>query len=117
MRMELTLDCNDMETLAAFWSAALDYHPSPSEYDGYVALEPRSGEGIPITLQKVPEPKRAKNRLHLDLLVTAVEPEVTRLEALGARRLEDHTGFGTHWSVLCDPEGNEFCVGLLPTQK
>jgi hypothetical protein len=42
---------------------------------------------------------------------------VTRLQALGARRLEDHTAYGTHWFVLADPESNEFCVGLLPDQK
>jgi hypothetical protein len=110
MRMELTLDCSDLETLAAFWSAALNYHESLPGFEGYVSLE---GDGISLTLQRVPEPKVTKNRLHLDLLVEDVEAEVSRLEALGARRLEDHTEYGTHWSVMA----NEFCVGLLPDQK
>jgi predicted enzyme related to lactoylglutathione lyase len=117
MRMELTLDCNDLETLATFWSAALNYHRSLPGFESYVSLEPDDGQGISLTLQRVPEPKVTKNRLHLDLLVEDVEAEVNRLEALGARRLEDHTEFGTHWSVLADPEANEFCVGLLPDQK
>ena len=117
MRMELTLDCNDLEALAAFWSAALHYRRSPLDAEGYVALEPFAGEGIPLTLQRVPEPKRAKNRLHLDLLVDDVEAEVERLLGLGARRLEEHAAYGTRWSVLADPEANEFCVGLLPDQK
>ncbi|WP_460662602.1 VOC family protein [Kribbella swartbergensis] len=115
--MELTLDCNDLETLAAFWSAALNYRRRASAIEGYVFLEPPSTEGIPLTLQRVPEPKSTKNRLHLDLLVEDVEAEVSRLESLGARRLEDHAEYGTRWSVLADPESNEFCVGLLPDQK
>jgi predicted enzyme related to lactoylglutathione lyase len=117
MRMELTLDCTDLETLAAFWSAALNYRRMLPDTEGYVSLEPPSAEGIPLTLQRVPEPKLTKNRLHLDLLVEDVEAEVTRLQALGARRLEDHTAYGTRWFVLADPESNEFCVGLLPDQK
>ena len=117
MRMELTLDCNDLETLAAFWSAALNYRRSQPGTEGYISLEPLPGQGVPLTLQRVPEPKLTKNRLHLDLLVEDVEAEVSRLQALGARRLHDHTEYGTHWSVLADPESNEFCVGLLPDQK
>ena len=111
MRMELTLDCNDLETLAVFWAAALHYRRGLPEFEGYVALEPTTGDGIPLTLQRVPEPKQAKNRLHLDLLVDDVDAEVDRLLRLGARRLENHTAYGTHWSVLADPESNEFCVG------
>ena len=117
MRLELTLDCNDLETLTAFWSAALNYHRIIPGFEGYASLEPDDGDGISLTLQRVPEPKLTKNRLHLDLLVEDVEAEVNRLEALGARRLADHTEYGTHWSVLADPESNEFCVGLLPDQK
>ena len=115
MRMELTLDCNDLEVLAAFWSAALHYRRSLPGIDGYVALEPLAGEGIALTLQRVPEPKLTKNRLHLDLLVEDVEAEVNRLTHLGATRLEQHSEYGTHWWVLADPESNEFCVGRLPT--
>ena len=117
MRMELTLDCNDLETLAAFWSAALHYRRDLPATEGYVSLEPSTGDGIPFTLQQVPEPKLTKNRLHLDLLVEDVEAEVQRLLRLGARRLEEHTEYGTHWFVLADPEANEFCVGLNPDQK
>jgi hypothetical protein len=115
--MELTLDCTDLEVLAAFWSEALHYRRSEPGFEGYVGLEPVTGDGVPLTLQRVPEPKTSKNRLHLDLLVEDVEAEVRRLLDLGATRLEDHTAYGTHWSVLADPEKNEFCVGLLPAQK
>jgi predicted enzyme related to lactoylglutathione lyase len=110
MRIELTLDCNDLEAQAAFWSATLGYRRDAVRFEGYVGLEPPEPAGIALTLQRVAEPKRAKNRLHLDLLVEDVDAEVSRLQRLGARRLDDHTGYGTRWSVLCDPEGNEFCV-------
>jgi len=50
--------------------------------------------------------------MHLDIVADEIEPEVTRLEALGARRL--HAGVQsvgeTQWVTLADPEGNEFCV-------
>ncbi|HWD78713.1 MAG TPA: VOC family protein [Kribbella sp.] len=117
MRMELTLDCTDLEAAAAFWSAALHYRRTPTGAEGYVALAPPAGDGIPVTLQRVPEPKLTKNRLHLDLLVEDVEAEVSRLVHLGADRLEQHSEYGTTWWVLADPESNEFCVGRLPAQK
>jgi Glyoxalase-like domain len=60
------------------------------------------------------EGKTVKNRLHIDLAPspdTGQEAEVSRLEALGARR----TGVGqdpaqVSWVVMADLEGNEFCV-------
>ena len=54
----------------------------------------------------------AKNRVHLDV---RVEPErklaeVERLEKLGARLIETHDDRGPVTYVMCDPEGDEFCV-------
>jgi hypothetical protein len=61
----------------------------------------------------VPEPKRGKNRLHLDLvpLESPRDEEVDRLLAIGATLVDDQRrSDGTGWAVLADPEGNEFCV-------
>jgi hypothetical protein len=60
----------------------------------------------------VPEPRTAKNRLHLDLRAvdTDRDSEVARLESLGARRVDVGQGPEVTWVVLADPEGNEFCV-------
>jgi predicted enzyme related to lactoylglutathione lyase len=59
---------------------------------------------------KVPEPKTAKNRLHLDVAAADVEVEVARLVGLGATKVADTEEYGYTWTVMADPEGNEFCV-------
>ncbi|WP_030892343.1 MULTISPECIES: VOC family protein [Streptomyces] len=71
-----------------------------------------SGLGRRLLFLAVPEPKRAKNRLHLDLHVgpDAREAEVTRLERLGARTLHTVVEPGSHHVTMTDPEGNEFDV-------
>jgi hypothetical protein len=62
---------------------------------------------MPVTDRKV-----VKNRLHLDLTSTAEdrEAEIERILALGARRADVGQSGGESWTVLSDPEGNEFCV-------
>jgi hypothetical protein len=60
----------------------------------------------------VREAKVVKNRLHLDLTTTPDdrEAEIERLIALGARRANIGQTGEESWTVLADPEGNEFCV-------
>ncbi|MFF2410254.1 VOC family protein [Streptomyces sp. NPDC058092] len=74
--------------------------------------ESGTGLGRRLLFQRVPEAKNLKNRLHLDVHAGPGrrEEEVTRLEGMGAtvlRRVEEPGGT---WTVLVDPEGNEFCV-------
>lgn len=63
-------------------------------------------------LQRVPDKKRDKNRVHLDLRTPDLESEVTRVMVLGAVQLTEQPleEFGWRWHVLADPDGNEFCV-------
>jgi hypothetical protein len=61
----------------------------------------------------VPERRQGKNRVHIDFTVADREAEIERLLALGATRGEDHSIPGLNWTVLQDPEGNEFCVGSM----
>ena len=107
----LVLDCADPVKLAAFWGPALDY-VSVGEVGSYVALFPNGHPGPKLLLQRVPEPKAAKNRMHLDIEVPDIEAEATRLEALGATRVaaEPLSEHGTTWILMADPEGNELCV-------
>ena len=54
--------------------------------------------------------RRDKNRVHLDFHAADREAEIARLVGLGATRHDTRHEFGIEWTVLTDPEGNEFCV-------
>ena len=71
-----------------------------------------SGKGRRVLFQTVPETKTVKNRVHLDLLVGPQEhdAEVERLIGLGATVVAVHDGQEGRWTLLVDPEGNEFDV-------
>ncbi|HAM02072.1 MAG TPA: lactoylglutathione lyase [Acidimicrobiaceae bacterium] len=104
------MDALDPDALAPFWAAALGYRVAGSE-GNYVALVPLEGTAPNLLLQRVPEPKTAKNRTHLDLKVPDIEAEAARLEALGARHMLGPVAeLGSRWIVMADPEGNEFCL-------
>jgi predicted enzyme related to lactoylglutathione lyase len=107
----LVLDCQDPAQLAEFWAAALDY-VSAGDAGSYTALFPNGRPGPKLLLQQVPEPKQTKNRMHLDIETPDIETEATRLEALGATRVQSDqiSEHGSTWILMADPEGNEFCV-------
>lgn len=111
----LAIDCNDLGAMVSFWSELLSFTVLAQGEDD--ALLAAAEDARPrLYLQKVPEPRRGKNRLHLDLDVgrDELEPAVARAEALGARRVESFLEDGYGWWVLEDPEGNLFCIGRLP---
>ena len=113
----VAIDCADPLALARFWAAVLGTGIESPIGDGtrYVDLVP--APGIPILrFQRVPEPKVMKNRLHLDLSVRDLDVACARVEALGGRRVAGQavTENGYAWTVMQDPEGNEFCVGTSP---
>jgi predicted enzyme related to lactoylglutathione lyase len=108
----LVLDCHNPQTLATFWSQALGYDLIGSA-GSYILLLPPSGESGPqFLLQRVPEPKQTKNRMHFDIHVVDIEAEASRLVGLGAARVQTEalSEHGNNWVLLQDPEGNEFCV-------
>ena len=138
-RVQVALDCADPAAQAQFWAEALHYvvQPPPPGHDSWEdflrslgvppeqwndrsAVVDPDGHGPRIFLQRVPEPKAIKNRVHLDVQVSAglppdqrpprVAEEVDRLLALGATQVRTYDELGEHWVVLQDPEGNEFCV-------
>jgi len=112
MKIALVLDCADPDRLAEFWSAALAYDTRRLT-EQYTMLVPTDGAAPRILLQKVPEPKTVKNRLHIDLDVSDIDAEAARVESLGATRVSDVMTMGpARWIVMNDPEGNEFCVCL-----
>jgi predicted enzyme related to lactoylglutathione lyase len=107
--IEIVLDCHDPESLAPFWAAALGYRIQGYR-EPYLALVPESGDAPRLVLQRVPEPRPGKNRMHIDIKTPSMEAEAERLEKLGASRLVNAPESGGDWIVMCDPEGNEFCV-------
>jgi glyoxalase superfamily protein len=107
--VDIVIDCAEPESLAAFWAEALGYR-AVGFRDPYFLLLPAERAYPPIILQRVPEPKQGKVRIHFDLRATDVEGEVRRLEALGARRIDVGQGDEAAWVPMADPEGNEFCV-------
>ncbi len=78
----------------------------------YQTLLPADGKGAEVLLQRVPDGKQAKNRVHLDLRTRQLEPEVERVVRLGAQVRTERpiTEHGWRWHILADPDGNEFCV-------
>ncbi|MEU8503149.1 VOC family protein [Streptomyces brevispora] len=136
-RIDLTLDCADAQTLAVFWKTALGYvdEPPPAPFttreewfasfdlpeddhiDDSAWLCDPEGAGPRLSILKVPEPKTAKNRLHMDVRVPGhgtpeerwarIRAESERLVRAGGTALEVFDG---HHILMADPEGNEFCV-------
>jgi catechol 2,3-dioxygenase-like lactoylglutathione lyase family enzyme len=112
LRIEcLTIDCADPDRLAAFWSEALGWRQVYADEFEVAIGDPSAAPGVPdLLLLSVPDDKRTKNRLHLDLRPDDQHAEVARLEALGATRVTIGQAGDESWVVMADPEGNEFCV-------
>jgi len=109
----VTIDCADPQQLAEFWAAALGTTVQGSFGEFVILARPASG-GPAIILQRVPEPRGGKNRVHVDLTGEPRAAAVERLTALGASVVDEHEVPGLAWTVLTDPEGNHFCVGEHP---
>jgi hypothetical protein len=116
---ELVVDGHDTRGLAQFWCEVLGYRIIDEDKGvveiGTAELTAEEVVNAPvaptIVFVPVPEDKAAKNRLHIDVSPIDREPteEVERLVALGARHVDIGQG-DVPWTVLADPEGNEFCV-------
>lgn len=107
----LVIDAHDLPALARFWASVLDWRIL-SEREREVVIGPDVSAPVGICFMPVTDRKTVKNRLHLDLTSAAEdrEAEIERILALGARRADVGQSGGESWTVLCDPEGNEFCV-------
>lgn len=104
----LVVDATNPQLVAAFWSGVLG-RPVADDWGGFVRLAPDES-GTQLAFALVPETKHLKNRVHLDLSVEDRVQAVRELVELGATEIESRTGDGHTWTVMADPEGNEFCV-------
>jgi hypothetical protein len=138
--VQIVIDCANPRAVGEFWASVLGYvvESPPAPFDtwedalrawgvpedqwdrAYAVVDP-DGVGPRLFLQRVPEGKTVKNRLHLDVRFSdpaddgdardaALLAEVERLEALGAVRQEWRFEEGKHFMVMQDVEGNEFCL-------
>jgi len=113
VRIEIGIDTVMPERLAPFWAEALGYQVGDMDQAGtYLDLVPPAPDMPVVYLQRVPEPKSGKNRLHLDLMSASPQELIERLTSLGAARVGSPMSGseGGWWQVMADPEGNEFCV-------
>jgi predicted enzyme related to lactoylglutathione lyase len=103
------IDCHDPETLFGFWSQITGIEME-HKYPDFIFGTKLPDSDIRLAFQRVPEEKVVKNRLHLDLSHEDPEAVITKIIDLGGSRLQDHEIEGFHWTVMADPEGNEFCI-------
>ena len=137
---QVSFDAADPRALGQFWAVALGYVEQPppdgfgsweqfahavgipdDEHDDLYAIVDEDGVRPRVLFQKVPEDKSAKNRVHLDVNVSVglsdaderkkvIADKVEQLKSLGAEEGETFDEPSGYWTVMHDPEGNEFCV-------
>lgn len=101
----IIIDCqtDDVDAAAAFWAAAIGRVAE----SGAEPSEPyRLLEGPPDEMKILVQAVRHQSRVHLDIETDDVEAEATRLERLGARRVQKIRT----WWVMEAPTGQRFCV-------
>ena len=114
------IDANEPDGCAEFWAAVLGVEITRRWKDGYITLRAQH-EGAPrLFIQKVPERKKAKNRVHFDIKVNDLDAAIAMVESLGGSLISvsnseefdpEQCRFAMHrFAVMADPEGNEFCM-------
>jgi catechol 2,3-dioxygenase-like lactoylglutathione lyase family enzyme len=119
------IDCQDPRAQARWWAGVLGWQLI-YEADDEAAIGPQHEHERPLSAEEwptvgpalvfvpVPEGKTVKNRLHLDLAPHVTDDRAGLIDSLlarGATRAnvgQDESEVS--WTVLADPEGNEFCV-------
>ena len=114
----IVVDAHDPLALAQFWEAASGWTIGRRSDDG-VSLHAPHDRPPDIDFVRVPDAKVVKNRVHLDVAPFADDDrdaEAKRLIDLGAVEIDigQHDDPETTWTVLADPEGNEFCLLSKP---
>jgi len=105
---EVVVDCARPKALAEFWCAVLGGQLR-ERTEAWCYIDPPGWTRL--AFQQVPEVKRAKNRLHLDVEVADIPSATIEAEAIGAERAGSvqHDAAGS-FQLMLDPEGNEWCL-------
>ncbi|MEC3952379.1 VOC family protein [Nocardia sp. CDC153] len=115
----VVFDAVEPGSTARFWAELLGWEVTVDR-PGEVEIAAPDPDGLDVALTFLParRPKTALNRMHLDLSSRSLDHQrlqVDRALSLGARRVDIGQG-AVPWTVLADPEGNEFCV-LEPREE
>lgn len=114
-QIAVTIDANDLEEMTTFWSALLAVESQI--VDHFAFLAPPAAGGSPIWIQRVPEPRTTKNRVHLDFVVDDLVAAEERITELGGSVGERQTWDRYEWRICADPEGNVFDVMQRPPEQ
>lgn len=122
---QMAIDAHDISSLARWWADVLGWRVGFEDADEANVIPPEASDDPTddaatwqtqrtcLVFVPVPEGKTVKNRLHIDLaphIAQDREAEIEALLAKGATRLDVGQPADVTWTVLADPEGNEFCV-------
>lgn len=103
-------DTVDLDGAVAFWTQVLGLEVVHRAHP-FVYLSRLSDNGPRLAFQEVPERRTEKNRLHLDVMVPDRREFIGRVLQLGGSVVGDHQeGDFPTWTVMADPEGNQFCI-------
>jgi hypothetical protein len=100
----------EFDKMLAFWQEALHYIPSQPAKDGCVILCDPKGKLPNVSLDKVPQKRSGRSRLHLDLYNNNQKEEVERLIKIGVSSYPWRYNQDDDFIVLEDPDGNLFSV-------
>jgi len=112
--VNVVLDSSDPVALARWWARALGWtvtHHSADEVD--IAPADAAPGQLELVFVPVVDKKTGPNQVHLDLASASTGDQQRRIEALvsaGARRIDLGQASDALFTVLADPEDNEFCV-------
>ena len=104
---KISIDTVEPSVIGPFWAAALGLRwvPADNGEGGVYGLD----RGPVLWVNRVPEPKQVKHRVHLDVYAAGLAD----LQALGASIVLAE-GDDRRWTVMADPEGGEFCAFVRP---
>mgnify|MGYP001819378634 CR=1 FL=1 len=103
-------DTVDLDGAVAFWTDLLGLEVVHRD-DTYAYLSKMTPDGAHLAFQLVPEPRPGKNRLHLDVRVPDRAVFEAKIVERGGAKIDEQNNPGYPvWSVMADPQGNEFCI-------
>ena len=101
----------DMALQKEFWGAVLGAEVA-TEVASFLFFKPQRPGGVSVALQAVDSATDGTRRVHIDLGVRDREAARTRVLELGGSHVADHQIGDFGWSIMADPEGNEFCIAV-----